>query len=390
MPTRPPTLLPATPRLRPGSTSAATARCLRSAALAVLPLIGLRAQAADAPSALAHCAEIGTAADRLDCYDKLAGRAPAPVVPPAALSPFGAASAPAPTSALVAKGAPLPDTVAGARPASSFFGKYWELDDIDKRGIFNFVGYHPNYVLPAHLTSRINTAPQSPTQAVVLLPDYRREEAKFQLSLRTKVAQDLLLPNADLWLAFTQQAFWQIYNGKDSKPFRNSDYEPEMMYVVPTGKSLRELLYGWQWRYTLLGLAHQSNGQSDPLSRSWNRVYLGAGVERGDWSLAARVNKRLKESLADDNNPDLIDYRGRGEFQLTWTAGVQTASLLWRTSLKGAGRGAVQLDWSYPVSHDQPNGLRWYLQAFRGYAETLTDYNFRQTSVGAGVTFLQF
>jgi phospholipase A1 len=30
------------------------------------------------------------------------------------------------------------------------------------------------------------------------------------------------------------------------------------------------------------------------------------------------------------------------------------------------------------------------VQAFRGYGETLTDYNFRQTSLGLGVTFLQF
>ncbi len=260
----------------------------------------------------------------------------------------------------------------------------------DQRGIFNFVGYHPNYVLPAHVTNRINRAPQSPTEPAVVEPDYQRVEAKFQLSLRTKLAQDVLLPGADLWVAFTQQAFWQIWNGKDSKPFRNSDYEPEMLYVVPTSPGLRPLPFGWQWRYTLLGLAHQSNGQSDPLSRSWNRVYLGAGIERGDWSLTTRLNQRLNEPLATDNNPDLVDYRGRGEFQLTWTGGVQTASLLWRTRLQRDGHGALQFEWTYPVSRDQPNGLRWYVQAFSGYAETLTDYNFRQTSFGAGFTFLQF
>jgi phospholipase A1 len=30
------------------------------------------------------------------------------------------------------------------------------------------------------------------------------------------------------------------------------------------------------------------------------------------------------------------------------------------------------------------------MQAFTGYGETLTDYNFRQSSLGIGVTFLQF
>lgn len=45
---------------------------------------------------------------------------------------------------------------------------------------------------------------------------------------------------------------------------------------------------------------------------------------------------------------------------------------------------------SRPIRLDQPDGLRWYVQAFSGHGETLTDYNFRQTSVGAGVMFSPF
>jgi phospholipase A1/A2 len=347
---------------------------------------GTFAPAIDA-SALEACAAIGASSDRLACYDKLAGRAKAPDAPPAQMAL--PAAAPPSTSLLAPTGAALPGS-AEPKAQTSLMSKYWELEPADKRGIFNFVGYRPNYVLPIHVTSRINRAAQSPTQATVEQPAYRREEAKFQLSLRTKLAQDLPLPEADLWVGFTQQVLWQIWNGKDSKPFRNSDYEPEVIYLVPTVKSLRELPLGWQWRYTQFGLAHQSNGQSDPLSRSWNRVYLGAGFERGDWSLTARLTQRLNEPAATDNNPDLVTYRGHGEFQLNWSHGVQTAALLYRSTLKGLKYGALQFEWTYPIYKDQPNGLRWFVQAFRGYGETLTDYNFRQTSVSAGVTFLQF
>ena len=208
----------------------------------------------ETPLTLGHCAAIGAAPDRLACYDKLAGRAAAPSAAAAQTALPAAAVVPT-RSLLAAKDAALPDP-ADPAPSTSLLGKYWELDPGDKRGIFNFVGYQPNYVLPLHVTSRINRAPASPTQATVLQPDYRRDEAKFQLSLRTKLAQDLVLPNADLWVGFTQQTFWQIWNGKDSKPFRNSDYEPEAMYVVPTGPTLRSLPFGWQWRYTMAGLAH--------------------------------------------------------------------------------------------------------------------------------------
>lgn len=355
-----------------------------AATAAIAPLALTAAALAQEPArTLESCAAIGAPADRLACYDALAGRARSPG-PDAA-----AGDAPASSSALAPKDAPLP-AAGDADGDASLMSKYWELAPQDKRGIFNFVGYRANYVLPLHLTSRINRSPQSPTQAAVPLPDYKRAEAKFQLSLRTKLAQDVLLPGADLWVAFTQQALWQVWNGKDSKPFRNSDYEPEAIFVVPTPAAWSGLPLGWRWRYAQFGLAHQSNGQSDPLSRSWNRVYLGAGFERGDWSLTTRVLHRLGEPYATDNNPDLIDYRGRADFQLNWAHGLHAASLLYRTTLKSASYGALQFDWSYPIFRDQPNGLRWYVQVFRGYGETLTDYNFRQTSFGVGVTFLQF
>jgi phospholipase A1/A2 len=377
--------------------------CATMAMLATLAS-PLAAQTPDKPT-LASCIQIGAPADRLACYDKAMGRAAAPPAPPGYVQTPGGGAEPLPTSLLAPKNAvlavaadaeqhtkqtPSRKQVQEVSGPPSLLSKYWELEPQDKRGVFNFVGYRANYVLPLRLSSDINRAPQSPSQAVVALPNYRREEAKFQLSLRTKLAQDVLLPGADLWAAFTQHAMWQIWNGKDSKPFRNADYEPELIYVVPTPEGLRQLPFGWQWRYAQLGLAHQSNGQSDPLSRSWNRVNVAAGFERGDWSVVTRLLKRLDESAATDNNPDLVGYRGRGEFQLNWAHRKHTAQLLYRTTLKDVRYGALQFEWTYPVFSDQPNGLRWYAQVFRGYGETLTDYNFRQTSIGAGVSFLQF
>ncbi len=337
-------------------------------------------------TSLEQCALIGAAADRLTCYDKLAGRALAPAAPPSE-QPLVAeeATAASPSTSLSQAGGPLPPAV-----SSSLLSRFWELDPADKRGVFNFVGYQPNYVLPVHITSKINRAPSSPTQAAVLAPDNRREEAKFQLSVRTKLLQDVGFPGADLWGAFTMQTMWQAYNQAESRPFRNTDYQPELIYVVPTAQRYRLLPMGWKWRFTQLGLAHQSNGQSDPLSRSWNRVVLGAGFERGNWTFTTKVHQRLRERDDKDNNPDLLDFRGKTELTLGWASGLHTASLQHRSTLRAGNRGSTSLEWTYPVYRDQPNGLRWYVQLFTGYGETLTDYNFRQTSVGAGLSFLQF
>ena len=302
--------------------------------------------------------------------------------------PLHCASTAAACAALLGALAPLHATAADA-PASEL-SRYWELDPEDQRGELRFVSYRPNYILPLHVTSRINRAPQSPTQAAVAMPDYQRVEAKSQLSLRTKLVQNAFDSGADLWAGFTQQALWQVFNGQDSAPFRNTDYEPELMLVLPTRPAWRGLPGGWQWRYTQFGVAHQSNGQSDPLSRSWNRVYLAGGIEQGPWSLTAKVTQRLNEPVETDNNPDLASYRGRAELRLRWGAGTSVASLQFNGSVRRPDKGALLAEWSRPIRLDQPESLRWYVQAFSGYGETLTDYNFRQTSVGAGVMFSPF
>ncbi|WP_428421780.1 phospholipase A [Methylibium sp.] len=354
-----------------------------SALLLALPFGAALAQQ-DALPTLADCAALSDDGLRLACYDHLAGRE-APAVPtvPAGRTPDVMAR---PTPPIAGTGLQGPPT-----PAPSFLSKYWELDEADKRGTFNFTGYRPNFLLPVHATTRINTRPTSPTPGRSgQLGDYKKVEGKLQLSLRTKVAQSVLLPGADLWFGYTQQSLWQLYNPGDSAPFRSSDYEPEMMYVVPVPEGLRALPWGWQWRYGMVAFAHQSNGQTVPLSRSWNRVYAGAGFERNDTSVMLRLNRRVHENPATDDNPDLTDYRGRGDVTLNWTPGRATAALSWRTNFRDLKRGAVQFDWTYPVEPDSPRALRWYVQLFSGYGETLLDYNFRQTSLGLGLTLFEF
>jgi len=351
---------------------AAATLCLSAAALPAFAAAG----------DLASCSTLEDPAERLACYDRLAGRDPGPAKSRSAIA--------ADAAAVPARG-PTP-AGAGLHAAKDhgFLSRYWELDPDDKRGTFNFTGYHPNFLLPAHYTSHLNGSPSSPTRASVTLPDYRNIEAKLQISLRTKVIQDFGLPDGDLWFGYTQVSLWQVWNKQESAPFRSTDYSPELMYVAPVPEAVRYLPFGWQWRFGQLGLAHQSNGQSDPLSRSWNRVYFGAGFEREDVSFIAHLWRRLSEAPDQDDNPDLTSYIGRGDFTLAWTPGLATTALTYRSTLRSLHRGSLQLDWTYPVRPSQPNGLRWYVQAFSGYGETLLDYNSRQTSLGLGLTLFNF
>lgn len=95
-------------------------------------------------------------------------------------------------------------------PVATLLQSLWELDDGDKRGTFRVRTYQPNYFLPAHYTSSMNKQPLSPTRAGAdFQENYKNIEAKIQVSLRAKIVEDWLLPNADLWFAYTQTSMWQ-------------------------------------------------------------------------------------------------------------------------------------------------------------------------------------
>lgn len=321
------------------------------------------------------CAQVRGDVERLACFDRLA----APRV-------RGALEVPASAAAAAAPAAVDPVAVnARAEPKlgeASYLDEFWELGPESKRGVFNFTGFRPNYFLPVHVSSRFNRKPTTPAAGHAgRLPDYSNPEAKLQLSVRTKLAEGLLLPGADLWFTYTQQSLWQLYSGGISRPFRSTDHEPELVYVVPTPL---ELPLGWKAKMVGVGLAHQSNGQALPLSRSWNRGYALGGIENGDLAITGRYNVRIRESAANDDNPDLTDYRGRTDLLALWTPGGYTVSALWRTNF--TRRGSLQFDFSMPVNAKDPKGLRWYAQAFSGYGESLIDYNFRQTSLGLGLS----
>ncbi len=266
---------------------------------------------------------------------------------------------------------------------------FWELRPQDKRGTFTVRTYMPNFLLPVHYTDQVNRYPSTPTQPALTQENhYKQLGAKLQISLRTKVAEGLFHPNADLWFAYTQRSLWQVWNQKDSAPFRSTDHQPEVIYIYPIPESMSRLPFDWRWRMLQGGWAHQSNGQSDPLSRSWDRTFLGLGFERSEVGLNLKFYKRIPEGGED--NPGISRYAGDTDIMLNWFPGSAIASMTWRTHLASLGRGSVQVDWTYPINRDRKHGARWYLQVFSGYGESLLDYNHHQTSVGIGVSLFQF
>lgn len=273
------------------------------------------------------------------------------------------------------------------------------------------LGWHrPTYII-VRRTSDTNDLPRTPSlgPAFPQPAEYDPMELKFQLSFKSEFisprafrnipriaegnavadAAYHVLGNSRLWFAYTQQSNWQAFDKKRSRPFRESNYEPELIWTFDATSARDPLEPKPGFKLLNIGFAHQSNGRGGPQSRSWNRLYVQPGFDLpgllpGDLSLLVR--KWWRESEEDDDHPDIKDYYGRGDLVLRWEPpnGHKVALLLRHNLRLNPGRGFAQLDWSIPLP---VTAARLHVQATSGYGESLIDYNHNQKTLGVGFSF---
>lgn len=242
------------------------------------------------------------------------------------------------------------------------------------RRAFAILPHRPNYILYTY-AHQPNEAPFLPVDPAT---NFEHAELKYQLSLRVPLMNNLIANNGDLWFGYTQQSYWQAFNSRMSSPFRETNYEPEMGLSFDT----RFTVLGLEQRMISIGFAHQSNGRSDPLSRSWNRYWASVDFQRENFTLTLKSWYRVKEKPATDNNPDIEDYVGRGELRAAYKHGDQVWSVLWRNSLRAPERrSGVEMDWSVPFSRR----IKGLVQGFTGYGESMIDYNVYMRRIGVGI-----
>ncbi|WP_341917417.1 phospholipase A [Polaromonas sp. YR568] len=284
----------------------------------------------------------------------------------------------------------------------SELSRFWELQRGSDCDTFGLRGYRPISVMWSGSNS-VNNQPSSPAPgySASTPSSYRRAETRLQLSVRTKLAKGLLASGGDdesgidsLWFGYTQQSYWQLFNGSASRPFRTTDHEPELVYIYP---HQIDLPGGWKYRLSGLGLNHQSNGQGLPQSRSWNRVYLMGAAEKelgGDsrLDLQARVWQRVRERSGQDENPGISDYIGRAELAGHWQINrTHSLGLTLRHSLKSEARGSARLEWmKASTSIADSAALRYHVQLFSGYGDSLVDYNRRRTVLSVGLSLVDW
>jgi phospholipase A1 len=241
---------------------------------------------------------------------------------------------------------------------------------------FTLMAHKPNYILVAtYNSSGYNPDPYREQYKNPSL-ELDDTEAQFQVSIKTPLAIGLF-DTFDIYAAYTNRSFWQVYNDDISSPFRETNHEPEIWAQFNPNWEF----HGFTNTANMVGFVHQSNGQGGNLSRSWNRIYANFVVEKDNLALAFKPWYRIPDD--DDDNPDIKDYMGNYELRGAYKWGKNVFSVMSRNNLQsGFSKGAVELSWSFPLwSYPYMKG---YIQYFNGYGESLIDYNQYTNQIGIG------
>jgi phospholipase A1 len=219
--------------------------------------------------------------------------------------------------------------------------------------------------------------------------------AKFQFSFKYR----LLLfeeggvhqPESSLQFGYTQRSLWDI--NASSSPFYDTSYMPSLFYqwLAPAPVKADER-GGVTWLGFASGYQHESNGQDSVASRSLNTLFVRTGFLFGRpdrWH--AIVQARGFDYIGGlSDNPDLKDYRGYGEWQVTLARGDGPSLSYSGHAGKGANHLTSQFDLYFPVKTKFLDLATYFLiQYFDGYGESLRAYNKYSDTVRAGVSLVR-
>lgn len=245
---------------------------------------------------------------------------------------------------------------------------------------FVMTAHHLNYLLPITYSDKIN---QKAYEETDWAEGMEHAEAEFQISFKVPLNySDMVFDGDGLFFGMTLKSFWQVYAADISRPFRETNYRPELFYVAPTG---------WEPfdSKTALGfgIEHESNGQRQDLSRSWNRVYAQFYFAKDNFALKFQPWWRIPESeksdpndASGDDNPDIEDYMGHFELSGAYKWNELEFSFLGRENFS-THKGYGELGLTFPIW----GKVRGYAKYSAGYGSSLIDYDQNQQRVGLGI-----
>ena len=231
-----------------------------------------------------------------------------------------------------------------------------------------------------------------------------RDDAKFQISFKYKLFTShsknrsilgVELPGQKpfwekLYFGYTQKSVWDWL--EDSAPFEDHNFNPELFWCSDNlncnalESSNNKDKWAWKTRH-YIGFEHESNGQNDPASRSWNRLYYRFIYWRGAYAIAPKIWTVTSESKIGSGD-FLSQYIGYFDLELF---ARHRDEIAYGATFRHAEKGwSIVADFSIPnrkVFSGSEFNPYWYIQWFSGYAENLLKYNEKRRELRFGLRF---
>ena len=208
-----------------------------------------------------------------------------------------------------------------------------------------------------------------------------RDDLKLQFSFKYKI-----LKRQNLFFGYTQLMFWDVY--KNSKPFRDINFYPEIFYRFP--------IKGTHSGHIDVGYIHTSNGKGGIESRSLDRPYLrwSSYLYKGDFKILSSLRLYYIMNV-DDYNRDILDYLGRWDLTVYFLNLLATpngesfdfgVSAFAGKKTYDFDKGGVTLSlrYSFQPRDFNPDIL---LQYYNGRVENLIDFKTKVERIRLGLMF---
>lgn len=262
--------------------------------------------------------------------------------------------------------------------ADALFGERWRFGQAIEP--LEPVRHRPIYALPLSYDERAPDEVFLPRQGRA---DMQRAEFVYQFSVKTALATDLLDGRGDLWLGYTQKGWWQAYNRSESNPFRETNYEPELIYAHRPAAEI----FGIAPRLLTVRLNHLSDGRGRYNSRSFNRLGAGLLFDDGDQAFYYRVWYPLPAGGSVDGDV-IADYYGRAQMDWYRADGASSWHVMLRNNLRlQDNRTSLAVDYSFPTASPYVDG---FIEYRHGYGGGLADYDRVSNRLSIGALFVRW
>ncbi|RZA24235.1 MAG: hypothetical protein EOP10_10495 [Proteobacteria bacterium] len=253
-------------------------------------------------------------------------------------------------------------------------------DDYNRRvdSRFAIFAHHRTFLIPySYVTNPTESFYEPYKQLTGNQHDYyQKNETEFQFSVFLPAYRKIMDSNWDLNVAYTHHSWWQLYNAHWSKPFRETNYNPEIFFRRLSTNN--ENILGIDIFSFDIGFMHESNGEIQIASRSWDRIFARTYFVKDSYAATISLWAKKRVIVQDDENPKILDYKGFGLFELSKAFDKFTVE----TQINIAVKPGYEVSASYPLN----DAFRWFVKVNKGYGQSLIEYDRNTTRFGAGIS----